>query len=729
MRCFIDIRDRRKKAEFFDGAIVCWKHDFVGEDKFEAKFGIILDDYKTNYFKGGWLEVEIVEAMEMAYNYVTNSTSNRLLSDDTDDADDADEGGEESEAQSKGGSSNSSSDVQAENDRLKQQIAKLNEKLKSCKQAALAASARERPPRSDSSSGLSSAVKEKLDAIIAELKRENGELNREKADMAKRFERLSSSQADIDKNLREATDAARAQGRADAARQAAATAKALNGALPSGGPGSASVTPSASPFIPSAEICEVKLEHLHKAFKAHVDALHNTQDSKKPLSKVVSIQIDAPDTNEKDNFVLVTMDHFAKNSSFEKLNSLIEVKFISAERSDGRGLRQTLRYVAADAIDAGGLSENWLSTFLQQVQYYFFPAKVTDDLSSFYKFDLNNGTILAAAFTDSHAKLPSIVLLKSSSTPADLSQPLLDSNGAVSKAADKQREVLNKLYSTVGIVLNQRLREGQSLPERFASPFLIYYLLGGERGILQSSLTATEIAHAAQDFGFNEEAINYMIASEAEENPTREQVWDALWKGIMLPRASSLAAMKRGFDIVHISQPLLSFPWLSFKKIFVGSESFTADDVLDLIKQGWDDPPAHLKSIPLSDRFKSVVSEAFELGPDEDIEGVRGFDFPELKQFLEFVTSKSWIDSQKIHVWHTSETTMRSEWAVAKCSDSNPRRRYPSGTLLRSHTCFNSLDLIYIKDDDRGNLWNPKNVILNIRHSLANGAAKSGFEE
>jgi hypothetical protein len=181
---------------------------------------------------------------------------------------------------------------------------------------------------------------------------------------------------------------------------------------------------------------------------------------------------------------------------------------------------------------------------------------------------------------------------------------------------------------------------------------------------------------------------------------------------------------------VPISAHILAFPWRHLKARFTGRTVFDASDVLALVKDGWEHPTAteEARACGANTRFRTVVEQAFSFGPDDEAApGVIGFSFAELGELLQFVAARSHLDNSPLFIVYTNESTKPVSWAKASSSTSGKVTNYPCGECLKSHTCFSTLDLIYVPDCDE--TWCAANVILNIRHTLQLGGSKSQFAD
>jgi hypothetical protein len=182
-------------------------------------------------------------------------------------------------------------------------------------------------------------------------------------------------------------------------------------------------------------------------------------------------------------------------------------------------------------------------------------------------------------FEGATCKLPSVVSPREGVDPVNLSvlTDILVPN------AERGRLQIIAHYEVVGKVLNQLLREGFTIPEGLASPLLLYFLLGGKNALLNSTVTKAEMLQATIDLGMQ----GLDGPGFIEPTSSREHDCDVLWECVLEPRRSSLDAMKRGFDLVPISVPLLAFPWHELRARFTGQTIFTAADVLARIRAGW----------------------------------------------------------------------------------------------------------------------------------------------
>ena len=227
-------------------------------------------------------------------------------------------------------------------------------------------------------------------------------------------------------------------------------------------------------------------------------------------------------------------------------------------------------FVGDSAEDLGGLLRQLLSDFMIELRTY---TVAVDALlgaipkhTCYRVFTTGGGAYLPNRLVESEADVKSIDL--------DLPNP--------NKTADQQRLDLLHLYTSVGKVINQMLRERIPLPDSFASPLLIYYLRAGEFGVDQSDLTVEDLKRAILDFDFDYVgALNAITGTDSER---RMKMCNFIRDCMYLPREGALKAMKSGFDIIAVSRHLSAFTWTQFERIFIGRDVITPTDITKAVE-------------------------------------------------------------------------------------------------------------------------------------------------
>lgn len=365
--------------------------------------------------------------------------------------------------------------------------------------------------------------------------------------------------------------------------------------------------------------------------------------------------------------VRITVDHFGKWTTKERLSAPLRVSFQHMETVEGRinsgvsiytqgeitGRRVRQRLVKDAAYDAGGLFRQWIGDFFTALRSFVVP---TDKLAPLY-FD--EDLEMFVFVTKGSRYLPPAVYIDREKT-CTLS---LDDE----RNRDKQGVFIMNLYLTVGKMINQVLRE-HTLPESFASPLLVYYLLGGSRGILhESSLSYKDIRNEILKFdpGYHG-YLQYLDESVAEtsELEKKTQLCNFVVDKIYAPRAYLLDVMKKGFDLVPIRSHLLSFTYQQIEKFFISIESVIASDIKE--------------SLVFEEELESDIMQTLH-------ETIDSMSAEEIRQFLIFSTGMPFINPRKSTIQVYRFPFMPEDMV-----------RWPVWPLPKSFTCFNKVMIPYV---------------------------------
>lgn len=316
------------------------------------------------------------------------------------------------------------------------------------------------------------------------------------------------------------------------------------------------------------------------------------------------------------------------------------------------------------------------------------------------------------AFDGEGHRMPAIITTRAGEPVLSLSQPLpLPQDQAdpeerrIHALQEAARERMHNLFLSVGVVLSQLLREGRSIPDFLADPIFLSVLIDSD----WRQLSDAELHAACRQQGLAMHTLNGADLREAiEEN-------------VVQPRAGPLASIKEGWNIVSVSDCLRGLDWATIRACFVGVSAFDARDVLQRVQLGWQHEVEEGRRE--TDHFQAVVTAAFLLPENEG-----GFSVEDARLLVQFVCARSHLDSQPIVIKAVMPSDPDRPVAVIDSVQwaqmvEGGRTKYPEGHLLRSHTCFNTLDLTYINSPD---IFTPINVVRNIRHSIIKSAEFGG---
>lgn len=403
---------------------------------------------------------------------------------------------------------------------------------------------------------------------------------------------------------------------------------------------------------------------------------------------------------------------FASEIIHSHFSSRLQVSFQRTVVEDMRGTngrqRTKARLVKSDALDLGGLLVEWLDDFFEALKTHtirideFVPHRTSPcealDFASSDSVQFPPFTSLGNAC---HF-LPSRLTDASSGKHVSLTTPVQN------KAADSQRRSLLSLYECVGKILNQMLREDIAIPEAFSSPLLINFLLFGVDG-LRHEMTCEELYEALlsvefDTYGLAGSPIQLEIAAlKASPSYGSQMLFDnVVMVHVIEPRLEALTAMKKGFDLVPISDLLKKIPYQTFCRYFVAKASATPQELLSAMD------------------FSGQMS-VFE---DKVRAAILLLDPAECMELLKFTSGNSQFNSQlKIKV-------------MAKAiSESGMLTHYPEFPLATSLTCCNQLAIPFPCEDlvcDAHNFsalsaqFSPKNIRENLLFSFANGNSSHG---
>jgi hypothetical protein len=218
-------------------------------------------------------------------------------------------------------------------------------------------------------------------------------------------------------------------------------------------------------------------------------------------------------------------------------------------------------------------------------------------------------------------------------------------------------------------MINQVLRE-HTLPESFSSPLLLYYLLGGPRGILnEASLSYRDIQNEVLKFdpGYTGYLL-YLDESmkDATEADKKVEMCSFVADKIYSPRLYLLDLLKKGFDIVPLRSHLMAFTYHQIERFFVCIESVISSDI----------------------RESLVFEEEFETGIIETLHAtIDSMSAEEIRQFLIFSTGMPFINPRKSTIQVFRFPCMPEDM-----------KRWPIWPLPKSFTCFNKVMIPYLPD-------------------------------
>ncbi len=303
-------------------------------------------------------------------------------------------------------------------------------------------------------------------------------------------------------------------------------------------------------------------------------------------------------------------------------SSRLKVNFQRSVAVDMRfGGRSRVKIVNTEADDLGGLLVEWFDDFFEALKTHTVMVNLfaSSRINSSEAADEDDGDEawfpLFRAMGNARHFLPSRLMSKPVVEGTE-GEVISLTTAVANKEADKQRKALVSIYETTGKMLNQMLREDIPLPEAFSSPLLILFLLGGSDGIRNKvdfsceELMQTLLEVDYETFGLIGSTVHNQIALLQRNKSTfcKELLFDEIVRvHVLEPRLEALMAMKRGFDLFPIAQPLLEFPWTAFCRQFVSLAFVNSADLMSILV---------FKGQTVS--FETVVRQAVaSLNPDQ----------------------------------------------------------------------------------------------------------------
>ena len=304
------------------------------------------------------------------------------------------------------------------------------------------------------------------------------------------------------------------------------------------------------------------------------------------------------------------------------------------------------------AFDAGGLLRQWLGDFFATLRTLELPGNMG---TSIYYDPVHSGSSKTVFMSRGSRYLPPAIYM-------DISRSVPMQVKYLEESPTEEVAFVKNLYITVGKVINTVLREeGTCLPESFASPLLIQYLLKGTSGILESRwMGYKDIEDAVLQFDPTYQgSLAHFEQTYACTEERRIQLCNFVDEYIYYPRSAFLELIKRGFDIVPLHEHLLCFSPAKLWSLFVGAESLTAAEV----------------------RQALVFDPCFDEDTIDEVKGaISDMSSEEIRQFLVFATGMPYINLNTSTI-----TVSRSVFAQDQMSV------WPAWPLPKSYTCFNQV--------------------------------------
>ena len=464
------------------------------------------------------------------------------------------------------------------------------------------------------------------------------------------------------------------------------------------------VDQKSSPALPQAVVSRPEnVESLFGAWREFLIELRGSDRVAKEVALTRTTEANAllsRGSGEIDKYpIRITIEYFSKWNSKERLSAPLRVTFQHMEAIEGRVVRRNgffddpplmdnsgdpsrrnrQRLVQDSAFDAGGLLRQWLGDFFTALRIFTLPISA---LPSWY---MDGFEVTAFVSRGSRYLPPAVFVDAGKSVPLQLYDLRVSSSKDAAK--DNQIAFITNLYTTVGKVISQVVREeGACLPESFASPLLIYYLLGGSKGLQnfrEISYREIETAVIAFDIGYTG-TLKFLNDSSSKKPEVERKRMLCEWidETIYYPRSAFLELIKKGFDIVPIKNHLLYFSPGQFEKLFVGVESVT---------------PSELKTSMVFDESFDAQAVAAVLSAIDEMSA------EERRQFLVFASGMPFINPGT-----TVIEVKKSEYTEEEMV------RWPVWPMPKSFTCFHRVMLPHT----HGLVYETANILENLRRAF-----------